>query len=254
MIDALCHLELYTSLEVAHLACRAAKAAGVDEIVVAGTEPRAPELLPADTAGLVVHRAFGIHPMSVADDALPAQLAALDAKLDDERERAVAVGECGLDLRDGQPPVAAQERAFRAQLAVARRRGLPVILHLVRAHARALEILEEEQARHGALPAGGVWHAFAGPADAVRRGLRLGLSFSVGALVFNEGARRLREALPGIPLDRLLVETDAPHSALSTLPEHLGALAEVRGEDVDVVTAATAANARRAYRLPRRTP
>jgi TatD DNase family protein len=239
-VDALCHLELYSSLEIAAQACLAARGHGVSEIVCAGTDPLTPEAVPASP--LVIHRAFGVHPQNAEDEALPAQMVALERRLE---SGAVALGECGLDAREGMPPLAVQERAFRAQLAIARRRRLPVILHLVRSHAKALAILEEE----GPLPAGGVWHSFAGPREAVERALSLGLSLSVGALVFQEGARRLREALPHVPPERLLVETDAPHAALSSLPEILEALAAVRGVPVEELARTTAAAARRAYRL-----
>lgn len=241
MIDALCHLELYSSLHVAELACAAARAAAVDAVVCAGTDPRLPETVPEGS--LPVHRAFGIHPQCASDEDQRAQLAALEARLDSPT--AVALGECGLDARDGQPALDVQERTFRAQLEVVRRRRLPVILHVVRAQPRALAILEEG----GPLPAGGVWHAFAGPSEVVDRGLRLGLSFSVGALVFNPGARRLREALPRIPAERLLVETDAPHCALSSLPETIAALAALRGVSVDELRRTTAAATRAVYRL-----
>lgn len=244
LIDALCHIELYSSVEVARLALGAAAAEGIGAIVCAGTNPLVEERVPDDARSvLAVHRAWGIHPHEARDDALPAQLDALASRL--VSGDAVALGECGLDARDGQPPLEVQERAFRAQLELARRLELPVILHVVRAQARALTILEED----GPLPAGGVWHAFAGPAEVVGRGLRLGLSFSVGALVFNDGARRLRDALPRIPAERLLVETDAPHAALSSLPEIVAALAAVRGVDVAELRRSTEAAARAAYRL-----
>lgn len=246
LVDALCHLELYSSLEAAHLACAAAAGHGVRSVVCAGTDPRRDEHVPQTP--LRVHRAFGIHPQHADRLALAAQLEALTRRLDMVRD-VVALGECGLDLRAGQPPLDVQERTFRAQLELARERGLPVILHVVRAQAKALAILEEVT-RHGPLPAGGVWHAFAGPAEAVDRALRLGLALSVGALVFNDGARRLRAALPRIPAERLLVETDAPHAALSSLPEHVAALAALRGVSTDEMARTTAAAARAAYRLP----
>lgn len=243
LVDALCHLELYSSLEVARLAGGAAVAEGVEAVVCAGTNPVFDEVIPETS--LVVHRAYGVHPQHANDEALPAQLDALAARL--RLPDVVALGECGFDAREGQPPLDVQERTFRAQLSLARTLRLPVILHLVRAHARALSILEED----GPLPAGGVWHAFAGPAEAVERGLHLGLSFSVGALVFNESARRLRQALPLVPPERLLVETDAPHAALSSLPEIVTALAALRGVEVEELRRSTGAAARAAYGLLR---
>lgn len=245
LIDALCHLELYGSLEAADAACARAAARGVAAVVSAGTDPCLDERVPAGS--LAVHRAFGIHPQHADDGARPAQLRALGHKLD--QGPCVALGECGLDARGGHPPLDVQERTFRAQLQLARERQLPVLLHVVRAHARALDILEEHCGR-GPLPAGGVWHAFSGPAEAVDRALRLGLFLSVGALALNPGARRLRGALPKIPSERLLVETDAPHATLDALPDHLEAMAALRGVSVEELARTTSAAARAAYRLP----
>lgn len=236
MIDALCHLELCDDpARAAELAARV----GVHALVCAGVDPRTDRVLPALPAHPRVLRAFGIHPQAADADALTAQLAALTARLDEPA--VVALGECGLDLRAGQPPVDAQERALAAQLTLAAARGLPVILHLVRAHTRGLALVEASGVRRG------VWHAFAGPREAIAPALALGLSLSVGGLVLNEGARRLRAALPHIPADRLLVETDAPELPTERLPEVIAEVARLRGDDARALAEQCARNARAVY-------
>jgi len=242
LIDCLVHLEL------GRCDLDAAQSAGVTDVVTAGTDPliddhivelvRSRSLHPGS---IQVRRAFGIHPEQADDDKLAARMAALEQKL----PHAVALGECGLDTREGMPPLEVQERTLRAQLALARKLRIPVLMHIVRAAAKTLTILEEE----GPLPVGGVWHAFAGPKELIDRAVHLGLRLSVGALVMNGAARRLHEALAHIPSDHLVVETDAPDVPLTTLPEIIAAVARERGASVDDVRAQTTANAKSVYRL-----
>ncbi|MCC7073001.1 MAG: TatD family hydrolase [Deltaproteobacteria bacterium] len=239
MIDALCHLELCD--DPARAAAQAARV-GVVALICAGVDPRSDRALPPLPAPPTLLRAWGIHPQAVDDDALTEQLVALERRLDEPA--VVAIGECGLDRRAGLPPPAAQERALAAQLALAAARGLPVILHLVRAHARGLALVEASGVRRGA------WHAFAGPKEAIGPALALGLWLSVGGLVLNGNARRLREAVTHIPPERLLVETDAPDLAPARLPDVVAELARLRGEHAGALAERTAANARALFQLP----
>lgn len=243
MLDALCHLPLFANAEDARAFLAQAAREGVSDVVSAGTDARHEEALPASPAGPRLHRAFGIHPHEASDQARPAQLRALEARLD---EGAVAIGECGLDDRDGEPPLAVQERTLRAQLAIARARRLPVILHIVGTWARALAIIDED----GPLPAGGIWHAFAGPKEALARAQALGLAFSVGGLVTNVRARRLHTALPLIPPALLVVESDMPHAPPVRLTAVVDEIARRLDHPRDDVAARTEANARRIFRIP----
>jgi TatD DNase family protein len=237
VIDALVHLE---RCDDPTRAAEQAARVGVSAMLCAGVDPRTDRPLPPLQAPPEVWRAFGIHPEAVDDDQLDAQLIALERHLDGAG--VLALGECGLDARPGRPPRQVQERAFTAQLALAAQRELPVVLHLVRAHVRGLALVEESGVRHG------VWHGFSGPREAIAPALRLGLSLSVGGLVLNQGASRLRETVPHIPADRLLVETDAPELPPERLVDVVAEVARLRGERPIDVARRTEHNARAVYR------
>lgn len=248
LFDSLTHLPLFASPEETRAFLDHAARAGVTDMLCAGTKPTREIILevPAGRGMRVrVHRAFGIHPEHARASDLDVELAALQRKLDAVAGGVVALGECGLDHRSGQLPLDEQERALRAQLAVARAKKLPVILHLVGAWSRALDILDED----GPLPAGGIWHAFGGPKEAIVRAQRLGLALSIGGLVLNPHSRRLHEAIPLIAPELLVVETDMPHEPPVRLQDVVSQLALVLGVPSDDVAQRTADNARRIFRV-----
>ena len=130
------------------------------------------------------------------------------------------------------------------------------MVHVREAHAEAAAILRAE----GAAAVGGVIHCFTGERDDVGPYLDLGFSISVAGIVTFKNADALRDGVRAVPLDRLLVETDAPylapvpHRGRRNEPAHVRLVAEmvatVRGEPFAVVAGATAANARRLFSLP----
>jgi TatD DNase family protein len=229
----------------------AARAVGVVGMVVTGTS------LESSAQAIALARArpgrmwctAGVHPHHAADwdGASAARLRQLLAE-----PEVVAVGECGLDLFRNLAPEAAQERAFHAQLELATTTRKPAFLHQRAAHARCLAILREHAIGHG------VAHCFTeGPAEAadyLALGLHLGIT---GWLCDERRGAALREAVPMVPSDRLLIETDAPYLLPRTLqprpktnrnePRHLvevlEQLAALRGEDPAEVAAYTTANA-----------
>jgi TatD DNase family protein len=165
----------------------------------------------------------------------------------------VAIGETGLDgVGERRARLADQEVVFRAQLALARERRLPLMLHILDAHGRAFEIL-----RGDGVPSGGVIHSYSGSAEMARDYLALGLSLSFAGSVTHPGAKRARAAAAVVPRDRLLVETDAPdqtpapHRPGLNEPAYLGtivsALAAARGEPAEEVARGTEGNARRLF-------
>lgn len=188
---------------------------------------------------------FGLHPWRLAEPGDPFEmLEGLPAFL----EEAVGLGELGLDRSPRLAEVSwdLQVAVFRAQLALARERDLPVVLHLVRAPGAAREILH----RDGLPRAGGMVHAFTAPREVARTWLDLGLHLSFGAL-----RGRAAESAREVPGHRLLVETDAPDGAPegpAALPRFAAALADLRGEPAGEVLARSEENLRRLFRLPRR--
>lgn len=154
--------------------------------------------------------AVGVHPHHArlfASD--PSAAAGLVARRLDEVPMARAVGEIGLDYHYDFSPRDVQQAVFRAQLALALERSLPVVIHTREAEDDTLQILDEA-ARAGAR---GVFHCFSGDAPAAARALATGFYLSIPGIVTFPKAEALRDALPGIPVDRLLVETDSPYLA-----------------------------------------
>src|SRR5262249_17822256 len=124
--------------------------------------------------------------------------------------KVVAIGEAGLDYFYDNSPPEAQAAGFRQHIAAARATGLPLVIHARDADADVAAILEEEMGK-GAFAA--VLHCFTGGKDLARRGLALGLYISFSGILTFKKSDALREVAALVPLDRLLVETDAPYLA-----------------------------------------
>lgn len=237
--------------------------AGVDEADWQAQADLVANLPPDLAPTLTVACAYGIHPQVVEDyrdDQLDQLLDVLSRCLKHAHPTLPApqaVGELGLDAltatrRDDLPR---QERIFRAQLALARAVDLPIVLHILRAHGDALRVLRTD----GVPAAGGVVHSYSGSADLVRDYVALGLSISFSGVVTLPQAHRLHQAVRVVPIDRLLIETDAPdqtpHSHRPAanepafLPTICAAVAALRGEDPQQLAQITAENARRLFRL-----
>jgi len=265
VIDTHCHLDASPFDADRADALARARAAGVTDVVIPAVSPDrwAPLLaLVAGTPGL--HAGLGIHPQLLPevdpreDDRMLADLeAALDrAMAGSAAGRPVCVGECGLDGGSVAlgAPMDRQVRVLEGQLALARRHGLPVSLHMLRAAGPLLAVLERD-----GLPAGGVLHSFSGSAEQVAPFARLGLHFAFAGPITYERARKPLLAARAVPPERLLLETDAPDQ--TPRPHHgrcepafLGevrdALAAALGASPAEVDALTTDNARRLFRLP----
>ncbi|HSG64525.1 MAG TPA: TatD family hydrolase [Gammaproteobacteria bacterium] len=235
--------------------------AGVSRCIVTGTTvemSRAAIALARSRPGVLFATA-GVHPHHAAE-LDPDSLDALRELLGDPA--VVASGECGLDFYRNFAPPAAQEHAFTAQLELAADAHKPVFLHQRDAHERFLALLAPRRASL----AGGVAHCFTGGPEELAACLSLDLYVGVTGWICDpvRGAA-LRRAAPLIPLDRLLIETDAPYllpkdiepkprgrrNEPSFLPHVLERLATLRAEPLDVLARATVANSERLFSLPR---
>jgi TatD DNase family protein len=234
-----------------------ARAAGVTGALAVGVSPATWSRTVSVARALPgVGVALGIHPQLVAehDDAtLDEALRVLPERL--REAGAAAVGEIGFD--GDFPDRERQIRVLRAQLDVARQLRLPISLHVfgAGAYATALAVLREG----GTLPAGGALHGCSCSAELVRDFLRLGLDISFAGAVTRSNARRPLVAARAVPLERLLVETDAPwqpagpdarHRRIgepADLPQIVAALARARGEPFEQVAEATTRNAVRTF-------
>jgi len=192
--------------------------------------------------------AYGLHPMYLAAHR-PQHLVRLREWL--ERERPVAVGECGLDFFVEGLDAQAQHDYFDGQLRLAREFDLPVIVHA----RRAVEAVIASLRKVGGLR--GVVHSFSGSAEQAAQLHRLGFLLGIGGPVTFDRANRLRRIVAGMPIDQLLLETDAPDQpdagrrGLRNEPAYLTKVLEVvatlRGVPPQDIAAATSANAERLF-------
>jgi TatD DNase family protein len=230
-----------------------ARAAGVRRMVTIGTDvatSRAAVALAAREPD--VWAAVGIHPHEAtsADDTALVEIERLASAA-----RVVAIGETGLDFFRNLSPREAQLRAFRAQLALARRAGKPVLVHCRDAHEETLSLLAAE----GARGRGGIMHCFSGDLAIARRCLDLGLLISLAGPVTYPKPGALPEVARMIPSDRLVVETDSPYlppqpyRGKRNEPAYVAItaarVAELRGEPLTDLAARMSENARTLFRL-----
>lgn len=192
--------------------------------------------------------ANGTHPSGISYENAFAEIADLA-----RGDRIRVVGETGLDyFRTGEDGRAAQERAFRDHLALARELNLPVQIHDRDAHADVLRVVDSDGA-----PPRVVMHCFSGDADFARECLDRGWFLSFAGTVTFRNAPHLREAAAITPVSRLLVETDAPfltphpHRGKVNAPEQAAAtareLATIRGDDLATLCVEIGANSQRLY-------
>jgi TatD DNase family protein len=233
-----------------------AAAAGVERVVCLGIDAASNRAAVhiANAHPLVV-AAVGIQPNHVAE-AAPDDWDEV-VRLAETEPRIVAIGETGLDRYWDRAPFALQEDYFARHIELARRLGRPFVIHCREAEADVVRVLRAEFDRHG--PVRAVMHSFSGDAATARACLDMGLSVSFAGMVTYKTALPLRDVAAAVPLDRLLVETDAPY--LAPVPHrgkrnepgyvvHTAAcLAEVKGVPVGVIDEHTTRNARALFGL-----
>lgn len=196
-----------------------------------------------------LYAAFGLHPVYL-DQHQPEHLAQLRDWLQRlaGEEKLCAVGEFGLDYYVESLDRERQQALFEAQLRLAMDFELPALLHVRRAHAVTIATLKRFK-----LPHGGIVHAFAGSYEEAREYIRLGFKLGLGGAPTWPQALRLRKVIPRLPLEAIVLETDAPdmapamHPGIRNSPEHLpdicAALAELRGISPDELASASSRNA-----------
>lgn len=251
LIDAHCHLDFPAFDQDRLRVIEAAKAVGVEHFVVPSTFfSRWPAVI-ALAKRTDISICLGLHPYFVAHHQNE-HLAALEQQIV-QHEGVIAVGECGIDARFPQT-LAQQWHYFDAQLGIAKRHQLPVVVHCVKANDHVGQRL-----RQLALPSGGLIHAFAGSLEQAKAFLRLGFILGIGGNVTFERAKRLRRVVSELPDDGFVLETDSPDMPLCGFqgarnePKHVADVCQVvaalRGQRVQEVAALSTANAARLFRL-----
>lgn len=262
LFDTHCHLDAPAFDHDRAEVWARARAAGVGGALVPAVEPTSwAKTLAMAQEGRVA--ALGVHPWYLTaqqDDALDDALARLVARVREGAWQVVAIGECGFDgsTETLRAQRSLQRRMFFAHVEVARDLDLPLVVHVLRAHGEALAAM-----RAITLPRPpGVIHGFSGSPELAQEYLALGWHLAVGGAITRPTARRSVEAVRVIPLERLLLETDAPNQVPTGVPDgvrrcepaHLPCIArrvaDVRAMDLDVLCAKTSANARALFRCP----
>ncbi len=208
LVDSHCHLDSEDfAVELDQIVARA-HAAGVGIMVTICTRvSEFDRVLAIAERYQRIYCSVGIHPHEAASEAAvaPARLIELS-----RHPKVVGIGETGLDSFYEHSPRAAQQRSFRAHIAAARETGLPLIVHTRDADRDTAAILAEEHAK-GPFP--GLIHCFSTSRELAEAALELGFYISLSGIVTFKRAEALRDTVRGLPVDRLLVETDAPYLA-----------------------------------------
>ena len=170
-------------------------------------------------------------------------------------EKCVAIGEIGLDYYWKEPEREIQKKWFLRQLHLAKKTGLPVVIHSRDAARDTVDILEAEKGGE----TGGVIHCYSYTKETARRFLDMGFFFGIGGVLTFQNARKLREAVEYIPLDRIVLETDSPYLAPVPyrgkrnsslhLPDVIQALAQVKGISEEEARRAAWENSLKLYRM-----
>ena len=203
LVDSHCHLDFAKEEDRAGIIARA-RGAGVRTLLTISTKlnefPGVRAIAESDPD---IWCSVGVHPHEAEVE--PAAAEALVALT--QHPKVVAIGETGLDFYYEHSPRERQAQVFRSHLAAARETGLPVIVHTRDADPETIAILEEER------PQAGVIHCFSTGRELAERAVALGFYISISGIATFKNARGLRDIIRDLPLERLLVETDAPYLA-----------------------------------------
>lgn len=246
LIDTHCHIDVADFEPDRVQVLQRAKERGVGRIVVPAIDAASwDRLLSVCREHGQLLPALGLHPVYMERHRLE-DIKALEEQV--ARERPVAIGEIGLDFFIDNPDRRGQERLLEAQLCVARDAGLPVLLHIRKAHDHVLKLLRRVR------PPGGICHAFNGSLQQAEQFIDLGFRLGFGGVITFDRARKIRALAAELPITALVLETDAPdlppashrneRNSPEYLPEVVDVLAGLRGEDPAHIAARTTANAR----------
>lgn len=208
LVDSHCHLDFPDYEGAVDAVVARARAAGVGTCLTIGTELKRFAGVRAVAEKFPdVWCSVGVHPHESEKELLDTPAALIEAAA---HPRVVGIGETGLDYYYEHSPREPQRQNFRAHIAAARQTGLPVIVHTRDADDDTIAILEEEMGK-GAFT--GLIHCFTGTQRLADAALALGFCISVSGIATFKKSQELRDVIATVPLNRLLVETDAPYLA-----------------------------------------
>lgn len=260
LIDTHCHLNFDAFDSDRSEALSRAGEADVQQIIIPAVDPEtARQAISLAEASAMVFAAVGVHPNDASEFSTD-QLSEINAMA--AHPRVVAIGEIGLDYYWDKSPRATQLSALEQQLELAARMKLPVIIHNRESTGDVLAVLESWSASlTGSLRENpGVMHSFSGNLEDAERAMRAGFCIGFTGPITYKSAEETRRIASSIPIDRILIETDAPfltpipYRGKRNEPAYVRFVAErlasVRSLSFDDVATATTQNARRVFNLP----
>ncbi len=253
LVDSHCHLDYAAPEERAEILARARRA-GVRTLLTISTKlSEFPAVRAIAEGDGDVWCSVGIHPHEAASEEDPGVAGLVSLT---QHQKVVGIGETGLDFYYEHSPRPRQEALFRVHCRAARETGLPLIVHTRDADPETAQIIAEEK------PPAGVIHCFSTGRQLAEKALELGFSISLSGILTFKNAEALRAIARDVPLERLLIETDAPYLAPVPLRGkrnepafivHTAALlAELKGISVDALAQATSENFFRLFNKARR--
>ena len=249
LIDSHCHLDFDAFGKDRDAVIRRARHCNISDIIIPGVRREnwndVRRICERDAR---LHACYGLHPYLAAEHSNE-DLAELARWL--EHAECVALGECGLDFRKDQADRQLQLKFFNTQVAMAHAAGKPVVIHSVRATGDVIESIKNHPGLCGMV------HSYSGSYEQAMQLIKLGFLISFGGAITYERASRLRATAARLPLDSILLETDAPdqpdadHAGQRNEPAYLvnvlECLAELRDESIEAIASQTTANARKLF-------
>jgi TatD DNase family protein len=247
LIDSHCHLNYEGLAERQDEVLSAARKRGVTGFLNISTrQSEWDDVISVAERNVDVWATVGVHPHEA--DAHP-DLGSSALVSAASHPRVIAIGECGLDYYYDKSDRAAQRERFQAHIDAAREAGLPLVVHTREAEADTAEMIDRAVKEGGVT---GVLHCFTGSAELARKGLDLGFYVSLSGIVTFKNAQDLQKTAKWLPSDQMLVETDSPFLAPvpnrgktcepAFVADTAEFVAELRGEEPDVLADATTAN------------
>ncbi len=259
--DTHCHFDADSFDRDRDLVWQHCRDSGISDLLVPGVIPSQWESARRLSERDGIWYAVGLHPLWIEEwqgqtgevktavkQLEQALLAALDVN---DTAKLVAIGECGLD-KTSVLAIADQEAFFALQVALAAEHRLPVVVHARGTHAQILRVLRDVKS-----PAGGVIHAFSGSYEIAKSYWDLGFRLGVGGVITYERAHKTRQAIARMPLESLVLESDAPdmphagrqgeRNSPEYIPRIAGVIAELKNLSVSDVARASFANSLALY-------
>ena len=249
IIDSHCHLDFDTFNSDRNAVIERAHNQGIKHIIIPGVKRNSWDLIRTICDNnKQIHACYGLHPY-LAGEHTDEDIMQLRHWL--ENNDCVAVGECGLDFRSNQADKQVQLKFFNAQLDIAHELAKPVVIHSVRATEDAIGSIKNHPGLRGMI------HSYSGSYEQAKQLIDLGFYISFGGAITYDNAKKLRAIASSIPLDSILLETDAPdqpdadHFNQRNEPAYLvnvlQCLSELRDEPIDDIAAQTTKNTQKLF-------